>query len=404
MQDPPTPTEDDEASIPTEHVRNGPNLNRTFTVRRKAAKRILPWDLPIDEIQLALPRPQDEDIQERKRPRLEEPVPTSTDDAIAENTSHNTALALPPPDRDESNPVGGMHPNRMTAGVHWTPEEDAKLTSAVAKTKKKCLVMEHRIDWVAIAALVPRRTNLQCQSRWYNALNPSIDQTSGRTGKWKEDEDIKLKAAVQTDGGKNWAAIAELVPGRTKIQCRNRWRNVLDPSITLTAGRADKWTEDEDLKLKNSVQTRGGKSWDEIAALVQGRTRKQCFNRWRNTLDPSIALTTGRTGKWTEDEDIKLKNSVHMHGGKGWKAIAALVQGRTKIQCCNRWHDLLDPSIDLTAGRKGKWARDEDIKLKAAVQTHGGKSWDEIAALVQGRTRKQCFNRWHYVLDPAKSR
>jgi hypothetical protein len=43
MQDsPPVPTENDEASLPAESVRNGPNTNlnqyRTFTVRRKAAK------------------------------------------------------------------------------------------------------------------------------------------------------------------------------------------------------------------------------------------------------------------------------------------------------------------------------------------------------------------------------
>jgi hypothetical protein len=78
-----------------------------------------------------------------------------------------------------------------------------------------------------------------------------------------------------------------------------------------------------------------------------------------------------RTGKWSEDEDIKLKDAVQMHGGKKWGAIAALVPGRTKIQCCSRWHDALDPSIDRATGRTGKWAEYEDIKLKDAVQTNG---------------------------------
>jgi hypothetical protein len=40
-------------------------------------------------------------------------------------------------------------------------------------------------------------------------------------------------------------------------------------------------------------------------------------------LDPSIALAAGRTGKWAEDEDIKLKNAVQMHGGKNWIEIVA---------------------------------------------------------------------------------
>jgi hypothetical protein len=42
-------------------------------------------------------------------------------------------------------------------------------------------------------------------------------------------------------------------------------------------------------------------------------------------LDPGIDLANGRTGKWAEDEDIKLKDAVQIHGGKEWIAITALV-------------------------------------------------------------------------------
>jgi hypothetical protein len=35
---------------------------------------------------------------------------------------------------------------------------------------------------------------------------------------------MKLKAALQIHGGKDWAAVAALVPGRTRIQCHSRWR------------------------------------------------------------------------------------------------------------------------------------------------------------------------------------
>jgi hypothetical protein len=38
-------------------------------------------------------------------------------------------------------------------------------------------------EWAAISALVPDRTRTQCHIRWYDALDPSIDQASGRTGK-----------------------------------------------------------------------------------------------------------------------------------------------------------------------------------------------------------------------------
>jgi hypothetical protein len=127
------------------------------------------------------------------------------------------------------------------------------------------------------------------------SLNPNVHRANGRTGKWARDEDSKLQNAVHTRGGKDWGAIAALVPGRTEVQCNNRWHKVLDPSIDPTTARAGKWTEDEVSKLKDAVQTHGGKNWVAIAALVPGRTKTQCYNRWKNVLDPSVALTAGRT-------------------------------------------------------------------------------------------------------------
>jgi hypothetical protein len=94
----------------------------------------------------------------------------------------------------------------------------------------------------------------------------------------------------------------------------------LYPSIALTARRTGKWTEDEDSQLHISVQTHNCKNWAAIAVLVPGRTKMQCFDRWRNTLDPSIALTAGRVGQWGEDEDIKLKMG-ETHGEKGQTAL-----------------------------------------------------------------------------------
>jgi myb proto-oncogene protein len=121
----------------------------------------------------------------------------------------------------------------------------------------------------------------------------------------------------------------------------------LNPSITLTAGRTGIWTIDEDIKLKDAVQTHGGKNWDAIAALVPGRTRTQCRSRWVDILDPNIDRTTGRTGTWSEDEDVKLNDAVQTHGGKNWAAITALVPGRSKSQCRHRWYDALNASITL---------------------------------------------------------
>jgi hypothetical protein len=109
-------------------------------------------------------------------------------------------------------------------------------------------------------------------------------------------------------------------------------------------GRAGTWTEDGDSKLKDTVQTHGGKNWGAIAALVPDRTKSQCSYRWHGTFVSKIDPTTARAGKWSEDEDSKLKDCV---------AIAALVAGRSILQCVSRWHNVMRPSNDRASGRTG---------------------------------------------------
>jgi hypothetical protein len=90
------PTEEVEAPIPAENVREDPNLNRAVAVRRKAAKRSLPWDLAAGELDLVTPPPpQAEDIPARKKRRVDEPYSASTDEGTSNTASPNAAVSLP---------------------------------------------------------------------------------------------------------------------------------------------------------------------------------------------------------------------------------------------------------------------------------------------------------------------
>jgi hypothetical protein len=166
---------------------------------------------------------QAEEIRETKKQRLEEPFPASTHEAATSICLQHTAVSLPAAATDAAD-VDGDHADAdlvkdTRATGHWTPEEDAKLSSAVTNTREKKLGKAYITDWDAIAVLVPGRTRIQCWSRWHDALNPSISQASGRKSRWTVVEDSKLKDAVQMHGGKNWVAISALIPGRTNIQC-----------------------------------------------------------------------------------------------------------------------------------------------------------------------------------------
>jgi hypothetical protein len=418
MQSPPTSTEDNEASVTTENEIDDPNLNRTVTMRRKAAKRTLPFDLVAEELllvpSLSLSPQAEASLQAegipvaRKKPRIEEPLPITTDEAAKKAASPDVSVGLPPPaaDNHDADAVTDSQPNAAATRTtgRWTKDEDAELTRAIMNNSRMKLGNEIKIDWAAVAALVHSRTKKQCWTRWNEVLDRSIQRTNDRTGKWTADEEIKLKDAVLTHGSKNWGAIAALVRDRTKKQCRNRWRSVLDPNIDRESERTGKWSEDEDSKLKDAVQVHGSKNWAAIAALVPDRTKKQCGHRWHSILNPSIDRENGRTGKWVEDEDSKLNDAVQLHGGKNWAAIAALVPGRTIKQCSNRWKDALYSSLDRANERRGKWTEDEDVKLKDSIQTHGDKDWVAIAALVPGRRKKQCYYRWKDTLDPSIDR
>jgi hypothetical protein len=204
------PTDQAGASIPTDTTANnndndGPDWNRTVKVRRKVAKRTRPFELAVEELDLvpsSAPHAENKPPA-KKRPRLEEPLPTTTDEkAAAEISSYDTALSLtaspnvpvgllptPAADNNDGNANADLVMDTQTnAGAstwatrrRWTSEEDAKLTSAVTNTSKKKHGKEYKTNWVAISALVPGRTRGQCQSRWHDAWIPaSIGRMSVR--------------------------------------------------------------------------------------------------------------------------------------------------------------------------------------------------------------------------------
>jgi hypothetical protein len=151
-------------------------------------------------------------------------------------------------------------------------------------------------------------------------LDPS--NKGKNAGKWEREEDTKLTKSVKKHG-KDWVAVAVMVPGRSNNQCRHRWMDTLDPSNR----RKGKWKPKEDGKLAEAVR-KHGKDWVAVAAMVPGRTNNQCAHRWNLSLDPS----KGKKGKWTPEEDTKLTEAVETHG-KDWVAVASMVPGRTSKQC-----------------------------------------------------------------------
>ncbi|TMW67099.1 hypothetical protein Poli38472_012215 [Pythium oligandrum] len=148
--------------------------------------------------------------------------------------------------------------------------------------------------------------------------------------RWSREEDERLRDAVQRFGGKNWKMIAEtLGRGRTDVQCLHRWNKVLKPGLVKGP-----WTPEEDQILTDLIARYGvGKiRWCDIALHLPGRIGKQCRERWCNHLDASI-----RKGQWTPEEDDTVFRLQQQLGNK-WSEIAKMLPGRTENAVKNRFN------------------------------------------------------------------
>jgi hypothetical protein len=267
-------------------------------------------DLPVAKRKRTMPPPlEEEDLPVAKRLRLRRQAPTSISTAADEVVNHAHTADTATTDSADDTPTdpvvspAALLPIATTsrAPLHrWKPAEDAKLMEAVKK---------HGNNWVAVAKLVPGRTNEQCRKRWVRTLDPAnngTNLTNGKKGKWTPAEDAKLTEAVKKHDN-DWVAVAAMVPGRTNKQCRQRWALSLDPADHVK--KPGKWSPEEDAKLRKAVKTNGN-DWVAVANLVPGRTNVQCCTHFR-TLDP--AHHGKKPGKWSPEEDAKLRKAVKQH-------------------------------------------------------------------------------------------
>ncbi|CAN0922957.1 Myb-like protein L [Linum grandiflorum] len=167
--------------------------------------------------------------------------------------------------------------NARVLNKEWTKEEDAQLKAAVCKYK----LGGELIDWQSVAATLIGRTGVQCSNRW----EKSLDRLCAKGRHWNADEDKRLKLAVKFFGPKDWKKVASFVPGRKDVQCRERWHNACSPSLNRGA-----WTEEEDSRLKAAVEEHGRHSWSKVSQYVPGRTDNDCMRRWKILFPQEVPL------------------------------------------------------------------------------------------------------------------
>jgi hypothetical protein len=92
------------------------------------------------------------------------------------------------------------------------------------------------------------------------------------------------------------------------------------------------FSPEDDEELRNLVTTFGESSWTDIAIRMPlGFTSRQCRERWRNYVSPSLHRQS-----WTDEDDRKLIDAFAGFGTR-WTRIAEAFPGRSGNTVRNRY-------------------------------------------------------------------
>ena len=99
--------------------------------------------------------------------------------------------------------------------------------------------------------------------------------------------------------------------------------------IGIEPGQRNRFTHEEDEKLRQLVAYRDPPNWNEIAKYMRNRTPRQCRERYNNYLRPELV-----NGPWTKEEDDLLNDLFSKYGPK-WSYIAQHFKSRSAVNVKN---------------------------------------------------------------------
>ena len=283
----------------------------------------------------------------------------------------------------------------------WSLIEESRLKD-LAEKYDQCY-------WVDIADdLGTQRTPWDCLTHYQQLLNNKLVNTS----EWTDEEDLKLKNAIQEYGLKNWNNVANCIPGRSSAQCTYRWRISMECHDNLVGGY---WTEEENRKMflaaisyQLPLSIDACKTRAEIDEFLKSRESND-NNNARN-INPSDIHSDIHSDDEKSNNDINNDNgaddTVELIKPKrkskrknlnedierkdiNWVDLALVVGTKDPSRCRERWVNHLDPTINFDP-----FTKEEDEQLLKLVKIFGVGNWAKIAKWMPGRTDRKLMFRW----------
>jgi hypothetical protein len=140
------------------------------------------------------------------------------------------------------------------------------------------------------------------------------------------------------------------------------------------------WNDEEDRRLLDLVRQYGTKEWSKHGELMDGRTGKQCRERYMNHLQVGI-----KKGDWTEEEDRLIVEQQSILGNQ-WALITRMLPGRSDNAVKNRWH---------AAQRHMNGSTNRAKKSKSKVSSSGSVSSDSSSVNSRSNTKGRKSSNRH---------
>lgn len=253
----------------------------------------------------------------------------------------------------------------------FSAEEDAQLLKLVEQHGThawETIASELQVAVALHGSSAGKRTPIACLSR-YQELSRQTQRVTKMS-----DEELQKLSELFARHGPAWKRIAEDFGGTfTEMQLLHHWRREEQRRRGGVRPRVGKWSQEENEMLMKAVALHGRK-WTKVAELVPGRTDVQCRERYVNVLAPEVR----NIGSFTPAEDATLRSAVaeNMRGdGKvRWAAVARRLPGRTDRQVAKRWAALERTQRHRIPERN---MRSKSGNNSGVIETTDGQTYDE---------------------------